>query len=362
MRRASYFLAVLIGAYCFYSCQSYRVVGVEMYKPSTVTFPPEIKTVMIVNNAAQQPDNFGHRFVNQDQDANLSVSVDSMAYLFCLSLGKAIAESPLFDDVRLYTDTVRRDSVFHITKPFSTRDVEQFCDEHGVDALITLDQLIFKTQLNNGDSSPLSTWQEFNIWEISNYKNIVNIWYILYINVTGELTAIWPGENVAFTIRFADSLVWRTDFHDRRETISVQDVQYGIRYLSEYSAQKMHIHFVPNWIEGERWYYTSINSDWKRAAAYAAAEKWEAAGELWLPLFNKATKKSRKVRLASNLALVNEITGDFSKAVEFAAIADSLLQEITDEDNIYRIKQREYLEELKMRLEDEKQLSKQLRE
>ena len=338
------YLIVLLLAVVFFSCQSYRIVKIETLNPATITFPHDIRTVMIVNNAAQQPDDFGHQFIHyQNSDSTLSIPADSMAYYFCMSLGKEIAESPFFDDVRLCDDTLRHDSDFYFSLPLTVNDVKRYCDAYDVDALITLDKFYFKTVLFNG------------------YKHEYVNWDFIKIELTGELKTRWPGENVVFTIPFTDSLTWTMDYYIPVETFTIQDVQYAMRYVAEYTAQKMYIHFVPYWLEDDRWFYTNISSDWKRATAYAVAAKWELAATIWSPLFDKTTNKRQKARLASNLALAHEMRGDFTKALEFAENACTLYGEASEDDTLRKM-QENYVETLKKRIEDDRKLIEQLQE
>ena len=345
LRNKVTFSVIVILAFFCISCQSYRIVKIETYNPATISFPHDIRTIMIVNNAAQQPDDFGHKLIqDQNNDSTLLIPADSMAYYFCRSLGKEIAESPFFDDVRLCNDTLRLDSDFYFSRQLTVKDVKMFCDEYNVDALITLEKFYFKTVLFNG-----------------NKQDYINGNFIK-TELTGELKTLWPDENVAFTIPFTDSLTWTMDYYLPVETFTIQDVQYAMRYLSEYTAQKMVIHFVPYWSDEDRWFYTSISSDWKRATAYAVAEKWELAATIWSPLFDKTTKKQQKARLASNLALAHEMRGDFTKALEFAENACTLYSEIAGEDDTLQKMQENYVVTLKKRIEDDRKLIEQLQE
>ena len=86
------FVQIVLISLFLMSCQSYRLVGIETINPAAITFPPDIKKVMIVNNSAQQPDGFGYT-VAKFQEETIPVSADSMAHHFCVALGKAIAES-----------------------------------------------------------------------------------------------------------------------------------------------------------------------------------------------------------------------------------------------------------------------------
>ena len=334
--------------FCFFSCQSYRTIEIGTYNPATITFPPEVKTIMIVNNAAQQPDNsLIQNGVGAEKDSTFSLSADSMAYLFCLALGKSMTESPVFDDVRLCDDTLRSDSVYIISRPFTPNDVKLFCDEYDVDALITLDKLYFKVFL------------------INQSQNMYFKWSLLTVIVTGELKALCPGYQTALTIPFTDSLQWATEetlYYKEIIEFTSEDIQLAMRYLVEYAGEKMNKHYVPYWDSDTRWFYTNISSQWKRASSYAIAENWEEAANEWRPLFDKAKKWKQKAMLASNMALYFEIKGDFQKAIEYAEIANSLLKENTEEDNTLKLRQLSYLEALTKRAENDETLSLQLRE
>lgn len=348
MKRTCLLFMIVSISFLLFSCHSYRFIGVEAYNPAAITFPPEVKTVMIVNNSAQQPDEVGHRFYSFTKgDSLLSVSTDSMAYRFCMSLARAIAKSPLFDDVRICEDTLRRDSLFYNSVPLTAADVVSFCDDYGVDALITLDKLFFNTVFYETDMA-----------------NFI-IGNGIRADITGELRVLWPGQKSIYSIPFTDS-VWLVNENflngEVVEVLSIPDVGQAIQDLSDYTGEQIHAHFVPYWTDDKRWFYTSISSRWKQATVYAAGGNWEAAAKIWEPLFTKAKKWKPKASLASNLALCYEMTGDFNKAVEYAEISYGLFKESVGERSAYTIRQKSYLEVLKKRVIADQVLSEQLRE
>jgi tetratricopeptide (TPR) repeat protein len=304
---------------------------------------------MIVNNSAQQPDGVGHRYIrNGKDDSTMYISVDSTAYDFCLQLGKQIAASPIFYDVRLCGDTLRRDSVFYEKKSFSADEWQAFCDDYGVDALISLENFVFLTEI-----------RENRVGNVS-YESSIRVY------LSGELRAMWPGQKEAYAFPFSDSLnlFWPVDFYlnPYEETISVSDLKSAMRHLSDVIAEKMYINFVPHWSYDNRWYYTSISSEWKRGAVYAASGKWDEAADIWETLLYSAKKWKHKARLLSNMALCKEITGDFEKAILYAEKSYRLFEEYAGEEDAYTKLQKKYLEILNERAENEKNLSEQLRE
>jgi hypothetical protein len=304
---------------------------------------------MIVNNSAQQPDGIGHLYMsNTKSDSLLSVSADSTAYLFCLSLGKAIAESPVFFDVRMCDDTLRRDSLFHNVRPFSVNDVNSFCDDYDVDAIITLDKLFITTVFYD--------------------KNFIGnvAGGAVTAEISGELRALWPGQKNVYTVPFADSLAWLLEGNYFpgiiTEVLTEPDVRFAMLHLSEFVGQKVHPSFIPHWSSDKRWYFTNLSSEWKVGSVYAAAEKWPEAADAWESLYAKAKNVKQKARLASNLALCNEMTGNFEKAVVYAETSYELFKEIENEDGSFTKLQKSYINILKTRKEADSILSKQLHE
>ena len=286
---------------------------------------------------------------NTKGDSLISVSADSTAYTFCMSLGKAIAESPLFVDVRICEDTLRRDSLFYDIKPLTVDDVNFFCNEYGVDALITLDKIFFNTTYYDKDMAFIN-------------GNVINV------EISGELRALWPGQKEAYKIPFRDSLTWVVDdveyFYDNniKEMLIQNDLRATLLYISEYVGSKIHASVVPFWSEDKRWYYKSMSSEWKYGTVCAAAEKWEEAEKRWEPLYNKTEKWKHKARLSSNLALCNEMKGNFDKAAEYAEISYNLFKEHDKEGSPSISLQKAYIEVIEKRKQEDILLSKQLRE
>ena len=329
-----------------------RWIGVETYQPAMITFPSDVKTVMVVNNSAQQPDRIGHRMIiDTGRDSVISVSLDSIAYNFCVSLGKNIANSTVFDDVRMCEDTLRTDSIFYDIRVLTPNQVSNMCHDYGVDALISLDYLLV-------------------ISEIYKWRFVgPNANKAFMSKLDGELRTFWPGQREALVIPFTDSIFrGLADFayYDgtKEDEIVVElDIEWTIRYMTEYMSEKIARNFVPYWNREGRWFYSSFASDWKQGVAYAAKQQWENAFKIWEPMYDNRLKWKRQARLAANLALCYEMTGRFEKAIEYAETAYTLMKEHTKDENNNLLKlQKGYVDVLKNRLDTEVVLSKQLRE
>ncbi|MDR3308410.1 MAG: tetratricopeptide repeat protein [Tannerella sp.] len=342
-------VAALLAMSALTACSDMRTITIQTYNPAKITFPEEVRNILIVNNSAQQPDNMAHHYVINDKDvASLSISADSTAYDFCQSLGCAIAEELQFDDVRICDDTLRTDSLFYNVVPFTGVDVSAMCNKYGVDAIISLDRFVFKTLCN----------------ESSGFRMM-----LCYIktDLTGEMRVLWPGQTQALTFTFCDSLKWylaNEEFVPNVDSLQLkpQDVKQSMHYLADHTGNTIRVNFVPYWKDVNRWYYTSYSSEWKRGTAFARASKWAEATKVWEALLAGTAQKRSKARLLSNLALCYEMNSDFDPAVSFAEQSYNLFIENDGADDHYTILQKQYLDALRARAEADKILTKQLHE
>jgi tetratricopeptide (TPR) repeat protein len=317
---------------------------IEKLNPAAIDFPRYVKTIMVLNNAAQQPDHIGHLTAGYGKDTTQSISTDSMAHEFCRALGEALVMASVFDDVRLCNDTMRRDSSFYRIKLFSAEEAAQICRDYGVDAFISLDKLFFKTKMHK-------------------IKSQSYVEECVEIELAGEIRAYWQGQGDIYTLPFYDTLAWKTkDDWFAMVNFSIADVQDAMKYMASREGGKSAVYFAPHWLEDSRWYYTSLFSEWKQGSAYASRNKWEEAADIWKSVLEKTKDKEQQSRLNANLALCKEMTGDFAEAIAYAEKAYHLFKESAGEENNFTKSQKLYIEALSKRAEDDKRLLHQLGE
>ena len=159
------------------------------------------------------------------------------------------------------------------------------------------------------------------------------------------------------TVHLSDTL--RAAFEgtiDSPEAIS-QAIRTVLREVSLYMADKSSSRFVPHWEPNVRWYYTSSSSAWKEASAYAAAEKWKEAAVIWHRLYDQARNWKVKARLASNIAVSEELCGNLSIASDWAERSYThYLEYASVIDSTTLNRQRRYTEAMKQRLRSDKEL------
>lgn len=335
--------------FLFVACSPVRYIGIETYNPSGISFPREVREILIVNNAVPQPEVPYETSLAAKKTDTVTIAADSALWDFCRTLGLGIAEATYFEDVRLLEKGYRKDHYFFSDRQLTTDDVALLCREHQVDAIISLDRLLF--QLNETFQHTL----EFN----------VEGW--IDVEVSGVLRVYLPDRDTPLTsILIADTLFpqLRYDGNMLDFSAAFADADELVREAAQIVAERSLINFIPYWSEDARWYYVSSNAKWKEAAAYANSDKWSQAYTVWKQLYDdtKDSAWQSKARLASNMALSCELTGDFSKALYWATDACRLLQDQAAEDDRYVKLQKKYVDVLQYRILSDKRLHLQVGE
>jgi len=326
------------------SCTPLRYVMIETYNPAGITLPRNVKKLLIVNHAIAQPDVPFESAIRKMPDS-VKIAADSATMDFCLELGRNIAESPYFEDVRLYDGCYRTDQASFSDTKLTPGDVGRLCEEHNVDAVISLDRLLFHIRENAQ-----------RVYGIDLSEGVD-------VEVSGVLRAYLPDRDVPLTtIYLSDTVSPRLNPEVGFDISALPDIQMILSDVAAYIATESYVNFVPYWSADTRWYYASSASRWKEASAYAAAEKWEQASAIWESLYEASTSWQMKARLASNLALCAELTGQLTQALHWATLACQYFSDhLKTEAQEVKI-QKLYVDVLEHRISAEKILRMQINE
>ena len=249
--------------------------------------------------------------------------------------------SAVMDD-RITMRIIWTDSFFASEQRLTDETVRRLCEEEGVDAVISLDRLLFKMKgvLRQGDYLPVES---------------------VDVEVLGTVRATVPdGKRVLGTVLLSDTipvnLEWDLAATEKIEELPLDEVLRGV---SSYLADKTHLNFIPHWSSDTRWYYTASGSLWKEAAAYAATDHWEEAAAIWQRLYDRTPEGKAQARLAANLALSEELKGDLSKALEWAKRSHELCRKYLGASAEATRNQACYVSVLEHRIHSDEALRKQ---
>ena len=336
-----------IGLSCLLTaCGGINYIGIETRNPGEVTFPRDVRKVLVVNNAIPQPEKSGYTYtlmgVKQD---TARAKADSALFDICTSCGLAILDASYFEDVLLFHDALRDStSSFLVDKELNRPQVNALCEANGADAVISLDKMLFTmdrkvTGLGGG---------------------FVN--GTIKVHMNGILRAYLPTQDKPLaTVLVKDSI----ELQQAAEALEIldfylPDANNVLRLAGDYLGRNVAQYFVPHWSEETRWYYSSSNSRWKEAAAYASVGRWEEAAQLWSALYHSNASEKARAELASNLALACEMQNNLPKAHEWAEKAHDLFRKAGGDEAKEARLLKVYSDVLKARIESDQKLNEQM--
>lgn len=292
-------------------CSAVKEFNIETYNPAEITYPDHVDRILIVNNAVPQPEDVGYDlYILGKQQDTLRAHADSAIWDVCRTVGVNIVASDYFADVLLYDFATREDQTFLADGKMSQEKVQELCRETGTDAIISLDRVLFNMRKDVEEVA-----HGFLQGKIK-------------VEVGGVMRTYLPERTMPLaSVVFNDSVAFN-EVSDDFELLDayLPSPDHALRLAGSYIGANLHASFVPHWVEENRWYYTEGGSRWKEASAYAAIGKWEEAIVGWETLYNKSKKPIAKAKLASNLALAEEMVGHFDKAANWATLSRDLFK------------------------------------
>ena len=225
------------------------------------------------------------------------------------------------------------DSLNHLLKlPGKISTKEELFEKTGSDVCIFLDYLNLNTTYNLYFSTPFKTMASL-IW-----------------------TVAFKTDSLVYSYNQVDTLFYDQGqiltFKKHKDNILSQLVNNSSIYLGNSFGAKM----IPNWIQAERMYYKSQNTEMLKAEKYAISQDWLKAAEIW----NKQTKnKNDKIaaKACYNMALACEMEGKPDVAIAWLVQSYSSLKKNND-DHKYNCQR--YVNVLALRKLEIERLAEQL--
>lgn len=295
------------------SCVTTNYLTIDVREPATVSFAPEIKNIVIVNNSASQADE--EIQTNGEKKNDLSViSTDSARLLFTHSLQQFMTEEKYFDKVDVYPYATNSGKGSEI-KLLSARNIQTICNEKKADALISLDLFLVTAELESMDTEYFSV---YNVLEakIGTMMRVYNM----------------DGSQLSPPIAHLDSIFMEGFTDWSRLSNSIPEINKLVSDISVKAADDITGVFIPSWKTQDRWFYSDNSKQQKETLLLVKSGKWQAAADIWYGLFEKETNRNKKIRLASNIALANENLDDIDNALSWINIAFDLFPNASKSD------------------------------
>ncbi len=298
------------------SCTGIKYITVETREPARIALPNHIRSVLVVDNTVEQPENAGHfkELYGDKQVVKSIASSDSLAFFYTEALAQFLGESDFFDDVKHLQTPIRTDNDYLSEFAISPDEMIKLRNESNCDAIIALEKLNIET------------------YKKERYREAGYTYSNLFGNLNSTLRIYIPTmEGMLPTVHFKDSLMWDGfDVQDRDAYSSyylLPTVEEAMKELVVRAADKMSYVLTPYWMKQDRWYYLSSDAEMKEGAAFADVNQWQKALDSWLLFYNSERDKKVKAKAANNIALAYEMIDDLQSAFEWAEIAEKAFRE-----------------------------------
>lgn len=306
------------------SCATTNYMTIEIKEAASVTFPNNVKNVLIVDNTVLDKE-----AENSNTDSKLAIiSTDSARSITINSLKQFMNEEKYFDKVEVYAQRINNYGSAGETKPLNPSKIRSLCRINKADAIISFDLHLVSAGMESE-----------NVYFFNDYS-------LLNAHI-GSIVRVYEanGTAIAPPVVYMDSLFLEASENWSRKKSSLNELNGLISEISVKAADNLTGAFVPSWKTQERWFFSDNSSEMKEAAKYVAEGKWEEAADIWSTLYDKESNINKRIKLASNLALANECLDDIDNALEWISVAFGLLpQRNSSELALLTIKYKEILD------------------
>lgn len=348
MKKLTFFAITLFSILIFSSCAGIQYMSIETREPAQVTLPTGVKSVLVVNNVVQQPDDIGHNIkrLGKNQTDRTKASADSVAIFYTEALSQFLDEEEYFDAVKYYEKPLRSDNDFWQEVPISPETMNELRNATATDAIISLDKLVLQTD-----------WSDFFQQEGYNYASMTG-------KIHSVIRVYLPSmEGKIPVVQFTDSMKWEGyDIRDGRAyaDLIIPSQEEAMKQLAVFSAEKMTKVFSPHWENQDRWYYTQMSSKMREGEMFAKSNQWFNAIEKWKESYEKEKNKLNQAKAAHNIALGYEMLDDMNSAYEWATTAADLFQQSTTTGSLERRRSVLFRNEIERRRDTSNKLNMQV--
>lgn len=283
-----------------------RYTTLDVLRPAKVTFAPEVKNVLIVNNAIIQPNDFGHKTeLMRERTKNVSVRTDSLSLFALASLTEELRNREFFTRVDLKEKTMNKSTDFFMVKELKHDSVQALCKRYKVDAVISLNRIKVTDRIT-----------EYYIESERKYLTELNAVY------ETQWSIHLPDENKYTSATFNDTVFWDSESYQRKQAYERlpkrEDALIdGALYVGQSTAKKL----IPNWEKTDRYFFLTENKYMKQAMDSVYVKNWQSAMETWQKITKKGYSNALKAKATYNAGIAAEILGDIDKAIEFTSLA-----------------------------------------
>lgn len=274
----------------------------DVLKPAEVSFPLQVKSVIVLDNTAKQLRDMGHIDIDvHNRRTNVSVNAtDSAAIFATTSLKDELKAISFFDKVDFSPINQNPNGYYNSSLSLTDKKVKSICSLYNVDAIIALNEILV-----------IDTTQQI-------FTSEGPFYCYLDAKVKTKWGIYMPGLK-ATSVVFKDSFLWENSNYDLKDAIKGlprrEDAIVDACILTgSNSAQRM----IPRWEKVDRFFFGSKDKTMTAAMDSIKYQKWEKSIELWKSLVEVTKSNTLKYKIYHNMAVTYEIMGNLDEAITYS--------------------------------------------
>ena len=273
-----------------------------------------VRSVLVVNNALVQPNDFGHSTVlDGDHKSGISIPLNKALLYSLFSLTQTLDESGDFDAVELLDVSQNTSTNYYARQSLSANQVQNLIQTYEVDALLVLNQLVLYDVLEAFQTDEGGQYAYMQAFAQSH-------WSMYFADATRR----------SQTLSYADTLLWESKVeYTRTQALNqLPNREDALLYLASTLGEGLGKSFVHSWVAVSRYLYDIDDTHIKAGLQSFRYQRWEEAIYHWQQVANEEAKGERlKVKgkdnkaaavAAANIAIAYELLGDYSLACDYA--------------------------------------------
>jgi hypothetical protein len=253
-------------------------------------------------------------------------------------------DEQFYNQVIAYKKPLRKDGFFLAETDIQPDEIRHIASETNADAVISLN--VFVVLLNYKAH-----------YRYGNLTAAVHAKFNVYDAVGNPI-----GEPVLYQDSFQMDRSYLSSNTYRTNNV-LFEMKKSLRESAIYAADKVASMLAPHWQQQERWiFYSGLQKESREATLKATANEWKEAAQIWSDLYEQEDNSLKKAKLASNIAVANEMQDDVESAFAWANISYELFGEYGEGiSNPGFTFVSNYCKDLKTRIDDFKKLDEQKR-
>ncbi len=328
------------------SCASFTEIHYDILRPAGFSVPPEIKSVVLIDNSADFPDTAAN-IIKVDEEI---VKVDTTKVRdYPEHVIKTVAEEL---NQRMFFDTVYVDTLKYkkpgratLLNGLSDVQIDSICRKFGADAIISLDAYKYTNEISIID---LSDYEYYASYDAS----ALNYWRMLRCSDHSVL-------NVHLQ---KDTIFWENTGESINSSLrTFPEFKKATFEIGSYLAHQYVDYLSPYWEEATRRLYTNGNMNFINATEWVNKGNWLEAEKIWNYIYKNGSKKAR-IKAALNIATSFEKEGDIDNAISWAYKAYKTLIESSKGSTKLQLYVFSYYKDLSVRKREKRKLIEQLGE